>query len=490
MHNITDVDDKVYAEAIRQARSSRELSDEATRVVLRGHGRSRPRTARSRAARDRDDPRDRRVHRAARRVGCGLRGGRRRVLQRRGRTRRTADSRARGSRTMVSQESSELKRDQRDFALWKSQKPHEDAAWDSPWGPGRPGWHIECSAMAEKHLGPEFEIHGGGLDLRFPHHENELAQSSALGHRFAHVWMHNGMLELAAEKMSKSLGNVVTLRNVLDTWGRDALLVFHLTGHWSKPVDFSDETMEAAAARAEGFREVFRGPHEPAPAGALGAVRGRSRRRLLDAGGARGHARVARPRPAAPRARHLRARVAGGRGRGAAGRRRARRAANRRHVPRATSKRPIASAPRSRPPAGTCATRPTGSASSGADDARARLRAERRARAVPRAAAGARDVGHGACGQPDPVARLRPAAAGEAGAPAVRGGRYARPPGRRRVVRAVPLRGRLRAREARLAAPRLPRPGHRSAQSRRGRRGAPRASARPASSSRRTAPCA
>ena len=169
---------------------------------------------------------------------------------------------------MVSQESSALKRDQRDFALWKSQKPHEDAAWDSPWGPGRPGWHIECSAMVRKHLGPEFEIHGGGLDLRFPHHENELAQSSALGHRFAHVWMHNGMLELDAEKMSKSLGNVVTLRNVLDTWGREALLVFHLTGHWSKPVDFSDEAMESAAARAEGFREVFRNPSEPAPADA------------------------------------------------------------------------------------------------------------------------------------------------------------------------------------------------------------------------------
>jgi cysteinyl-tRNA synthetase len=168
---------------------------------------------------------------------------------------------------MVSQETSELKRDQRDFALWKSQKAHEDAAWESPWGPGRPGWHIECSAMAEKFLGHEFEIHGGGLDLRFPHHENELAQSSALGHRFAHVWMHNGMLELDAEKMSKSLGNVVTLRNVLDTWGREALLVFHLTGHWSKPADFSDETMEAASARAEGFREVFRGGHEPAPAG-------------------------------------------------------------------------------------------------------------------------------------------------------------------------------------------------------------------------------
>jgi cysteinyl-tRNA synthetase len=121
--------------------------------------------------------------------------------------------------------------------------------------------------MAEKFLGPEFEIHGGGLDLRFPHHENELAQSTALGHPFAHVWMHNGMLELDAEKMSKSLGNVVTLRNVLDAWGRETLLAYQLTGHWSKPIDFSDDAMEAAAARADGFREVFRGPSEPAHEG-------------------------------------------------------------------------------------------------------------------------------------------------------------------------------------------------------------------------------
>ena len=168
---------------------------------------------------------------------------------------------------MIAQEESPLKEDQRDFALWKGQKPHEDAAWDSPWGPGRPGWHIECSAMAEKYLGDEFEIHGGGNDLRFPHHENELAQSRSLGHPFAQIWVHNGMLELGDAKMSKSLGNVVTLRNVLDVWGRETLLVFHLGGFWSKPVDFDDDVMQQAAARAESFREVFRNPHEPAPSG-------------------------------------------------------------------------------------------------------------------------------------------------------------------------------------------------------------------------------
>jgi cysteinyl-tRNA synthetase len=159
---------------------------------------------------------------------------------------------------MIAQEPSDLKEDQRDFALWKAQKPHEDAAWESPWGLGRPGWHIECSAMAEKHLGPVFEIHGGGNDLRFPHHENELAQSRAAGREFARIWMHNGMLELDDTKMSKSLGNIVTLRNVLDVWGRETLLLYLLSGHYRQPIAFHDEALAAARGRAESFREVFR----------------------------------------------------------------------------------------------------------------------------------------------------------------------------------------------------------------------------------------
>jgi len=168
---------------------------------------------------------------------------------------------------MIAQEPSELKRDQRDFALWKAQKPHEDAAWESPWGMGRPGWHIECSAMAEKHLGPVFEIHGGGNDLRFPHHENELAQSRSAGRGFAQIWMHNGMLELDEAKMSKSLGNIVTLRNVLDTWGRETLLLYLMSGHYRQPIAFHDDALEAARGRADRFREVFRNPSEPAAAG-------------------------------------------------------------------------------------------------------------------------------------------------------------------------------------------------------------------------------
>ena len=161
------------------------------------------------------------------------------------------------------EEQSSLKESPRDFALWKGHKEGEDTSWESPWGPGRPGWHIECSAMAEKHLGPVFEIHGGGLDLVFPHHENEIAQSRGAGREFARLWMHNGMLRLGGEKMSKSLGNLVSLRDALDEWGRETILMLFLGAHWRKPIDYSDKTLGAARARADGFREVFRNPSSP-----------------------------------------------------------------------------------------------------------------------------------------------------------------------------------------------------------------------------------
>jgi cysteinyl-tRNA synthetase len=161
------------------------------------------------------------------------------------------------------QEPNPLKQDPRDFSLWKANKEGEDTWWDSPWGRGRPGWHIECSAMAEKFLGPSFDIHLGGLDLVFPHHENERAQSQAAGRAFAHIWMHNGLLQLDREKMSKSVGNIASLKDVLERWGRETVLLFFMTGHWSKPIDFSDEVMDAAQARVERFREVFRGESQP-----------------------------------------------------------------------------------------------------------------------------------------------------------------------------------------------------------------------------------
>jgi len=162
------------------------------------------------------------------------------------------------------QEPNPRKDDPRDFSLWKANKAGEDTWWDSPWGRGRPGWHIECSAMAEKFLGPQFEIHLGGLDLVFPHHENERAQSQAAGRGFARIWLHNGMLEFTGEKMSKSVGNVTSLRDGVERWGREAVLLYFMTGHWSKPVDFSDEAMSAADARVNRFREVVRGDPQPA----------------------------------------------------------------------------------------------------------------------------------------------------------------------------------------------------------------------------------
>ncbi|MSO57457.1 MAG: cysteine--tRNA ligase [Thermoleophilia bacterium] len=157
------------------------------------------------------------------------------------------------------QEPNPRKEDPRDFALWKATKQGEDTAWESPWGSGRPGWHIECSAMAAKELGAAFWIHGGGLDLVFPHHENERAQSLATGRPFARVWAHNGMLRFTGEKMSKSVGNVETIADVLDRVGRESVLLFFLTGHWRKPIEFSEESLAAAAVQVEGFRNALRG---------------------------------------------------------------------------------------------------------------------------------------------------------------------------------------------------------------------------------------
>jgi cysteinyl-tRNA synthetase len=161
------------------------------------------------------------------------------------------------------EEPSPLKEDPRDFALWKANKPAtEDTWWESPWGRGRPGWHIECSAMAEEIYGPAFEIHGGGLDLVFPHHENEVAQSRALGHPFAQIWAHNGMLQFTGEKMSKSSGTVTTIREAIDGWGREVVLLFFLTASWRKPIDYSEETMAQAKAQWTTFLNAMLVPQD------------------------------------------------------------------------------------------------------------------------------------------------------------------------------------------------------------------------------------
>ena len=157
-------------------------------------------------------------------------------------------------------EGAERKRDPADFALWKAQKPGEDTAWDAPWGLGRPGWHIECSAMAESLLGVGFEIHGGGADLIFPHHENEVAQTAAAhdGAPLARLWVHNGMVRLDETKMSKSLGNIFLLHRALDAFGRDALIMYFVGSDYRKPVEFDDERLEEAQARVDRIREAAR----------------------------------------------------------------------------------------------------------------------------------------------------------------------------------------------------------------------------------------
>jgi len=171
-------------------------------------------------------------------------------------------------------EPGEHKRDPLDFTLWKANKEDEDTCWSSPWGKGRPGWHIECSAMAERYLGREFAVHGGGRDLIFPHHENEIAQSNAAGRPFAQVWAHNGMLQLSGEKMSKSLGNIQPLHEALDEWGVDTFLMFLLRAHYSKPVDYSEDALEQARAACETMRNRLREAGDGTDAGLREAIVG------------------------------------------------------------------------------------------------------------------------------------------------------------------------------------------------------------------------
>ncbi|MDW8059253.1 MAG: cysteine--tRNA ligase [Thermomicrobium sp.] len=159
-----------------------------------------------------------------------------------------------------------------DFALWKAAKPGEPA-WDSPWGPGRPGWHIECSAMIYRHLGEQIDIHGGGADLIFPHHENEIAQSEAFTGKkpFVRYWLHNGLLQLGGEKMSKSIGNLITIRELLARDGAGPFRLLVLSSHYRSPLTFTEEAFEAATRGYERLRQAVRGaegepssrPHHP-----------------------------------------------------------------------------------------------------------------------------------------------------------------------------------------------------------------------------------
>jgi cysteinyl-tRNA synthetase len=304
-------------------------------------------------------------------------------------------------------EGARRKQDPLDFALWKAQKEDEDAAWDSPWGPGRPGWHIECSAMAEEALGTGIEIHGGGNDLTFPHHENEAAQTRmARGEELAQIWMHNGMLQMGAEKMAKSVGNVALLHEVLAAHGRDAVLMYFSGGHYRQPLAFDDAAMEQAAARVRRVRDAGRrlvdGPRTwppsrsassrrcattstrrrrwPPPSNGSGR-RTRARtwaattsRRCSASWGSRTCSPPTRRRPA-PRIRRCCAPA-------------------RTHGPARTSPRPTACATRCARVGGRSATGPRGPSSCRSGD---RLRAQRRHRGAARQAPGARGRRHVVC---------------------------------------------------------------------------------------------
>ena len=164
-------------------------------------------------------------------------------------SRRNLDEMQAGARVEID----EKKRNPLDFALWKASKPGEPF-WESPWGKGRPGWHIECSVMSQKYLGDTFDIHGGGRDLIFPHHENEISQSeAATGKPFARYWIHNGFVNINKEKMSKSLGNILTIKDIVKVWHPEVIRLFLLSQHYRSPVDFSEESLSEAKAGLDRF---------------------------------------------------------------------------------------------------------------------------------------------------------------------------------------------------------------------------------------------
>ena len=272
--NVTDINDKIYAAAREQGVPSRQLAEEMTaryREDTDRLGLGRP---------DREPLATETIHGIVDLIGALLENGHAyesggdvyfRVASHEGYgklSNRALDDMDQGeddSRVTMA-----LKESPHDFALWKAQKPCEDTCWDAPWGPGRPGWHIECSAMAEDILGLDFDIHGGGSDLIFPHHENEIAQTEAgRGKPLARLWMHNGMIRIEGEKMAKSVGNIFQLSEALDQYGRDTLVMYLVGGHYRKPLAFSPDALADAAARVERVREFCRrlDPQAPAPEG-------------------------------------------------------------------------------------------------------------------------------------------------------------------------------------------------------------------------------
>ncbi len=259
--NVTDVNDKIYAAAQERGVSSDELAREMTEAYIAdtdglGLGRPDDEPLASQTISEIISLIERLVERGhAYEVGGDVYFSVRNYPQYGQISHRDVDHMDQGEDV----EGAERKRDPLDFALWKAQKRGEDTAWGSPWGGGRPGWHIECSAMAELLLGVDFEIHGGGSDLIFPHHENEAAQTfAAHGEPLARLWVHNGMVRLDRAKMAKSAGNIFVLHDALARFGRDALIMYFLSGHYRQPVEFDDERLEQATASVRRIREAAR----------------------------------------------------------------------------------------------------------------------------------------------------------------------------------------------------------------------------------------
>jgi cysteinyl-tRNA synthetase len=261
--NVTDVNDKIYAAARERGMSSTELAQQATRWYVEdtdrlGLGRPdvEPTATGSMAAIIAL------VEDLVRRGLAYEAGGdvyfRVADYREYGKlSNRTLDDMVAGTREEL--DPGEHKQHPLDFTLWKAAKPDEDTSWDSPWGPGRPGWHIECSAMAEEVLGAEFDVHGGGIDLLFPHHENEVAQSRGGGRPFARLWMHSGMLEAGdGSKMSKSVGNIEKLSDALERMPGWQLVLFYMAGSWRGPLAWSEQGLHDAHALGTRITETLR----------------------------------------------------------------------------------------------------------------------------------------------------------------------------------------------------------------------------------------
>ena len=258
--NITDVDDKLIVQAQKDGTTVLELAERVTARLPRLPGGAGGRRDRPHAAGDRAHRRDHRDHPGADRQGVRLRVGRRRLF-RRGqgpRVRQAQPPRPGGPAGRRRIEPSSLKRHPGDFALWKRSKPGEPS-WESPWGPGRPGWHIECSAMSMKYLGQHFDIHGGGLDLVFPHHENELVQSESYsGEPFASYWLHNGLLTKDGRKISKSdPATIVLMSDLLRAHPPDTLRALLLSSHYRRPIDFGPNRLEEIERGLQTFYRAF-----------------------------------------------------------------------------------------------------------------------------------------------------------------------------------------------------------------------------------------